>query len=836
MTEVLRQWDLLPREQLVLVDHVTAGAGDPANRLPVLQLLLSEEYQNLTLTWIGLYDGTDSSVVHGDRALLRSFAQERPHTHTITCDLDGHIPWQDALTAELRAGIGQSRDVRYRDGQRQLYRLQHVLFDAARQHYAPGLSLVLGGLGGIGRAASELLLRRRNQTVLVVGRTRHGAWQELTAIAEMTAGRVFFIEHDLVHDDVDELRRQVRDAERASGLVLSTIVQATGTDVRENPIQASTPRDYTRSIRENDRITRALETLAADRPGIQVIEIGSVNGSFGGSQVSAYAYRKGYELGRHERFAQLGISYINVQQTMWTDTGMSVGKKNLGFRKGYASISKAQGLQSLAMILDRGKPGLYYAGIDGRHRDVQSSLTMSSRRRLLAPDGGIVVLEERLPLYARGRQLALEDEHGDVVGRHRRGRLSIRAKRDAEPLRTSLAGTYDGGWRIDLETGREQYSGYQLDTREVAAVLRRHPSVRDCHVHHKWDEHDREQLVAFLVTDDAAAVQAHVREQLPLHLQPGRFVVVEELPRTRGGLADGTALERLAAGGPETSQARVAPRNDVELRLAGVWEQVLSLEPGRLGVDDSFFELGGNSLVATQLVSRIRGHFDVDLQVKDLFDFNTIAGLAAVVSAALAKRRPAIADDVRTAALAPSAERIPPIVPVDRSALDRLPLSFAQERLWFIHQLEPESPAYNIPGAVIIRGELDVRRLEQAYTFVIARHENLRTVFPSENGVPRQRILDPDFRLERIDLRRHGSRQARREAAREVCRAEAVRPFDLANGPLLRGTLIELAEEEHILLVNMHHVISDAWSIGLLIREVGLAMDALAQGRNPELP
>ncbi len=182
-------------------------------------------------------------------------------------------------------------------------------------------------------------------------------------------------------------------------------------------------------------------------------------------------------------------------------------------------------------------------------------------------------------------------------------------------------------------------------------------------------------------------------------------------------------------------------------------------------------------------------------------------------------------------------ERVPQILPIDRSALDRLPLSFAQERLWFINQLEPESAAYNIPAAVSIRSELDISLLEQAYNLVIARHENLRTVFPSEDGVPRQRILDRlDFRLERVDCSHHKTRQARREAARQVCRTEAALPFDLANGPLIRGTVIELAGQEHILLLNMHHIVSDAWSMGLLIKEVGLAMDALAQGKSLELP
>jgi acyl transferase domain-containing protein/acyl-CoA synthetase (AMP-forming)/AMP-acid ligase II len=681
LPRLLQQWDLLAREHLVLLDLVTAGAGGPASMLPVMQLLMQAEYEVLAVTWIALYEGADSCVVNGERALLKSFTQERPESHTVVCELDEHVPWQEALGREVQAGLRQSRDVRYRDGARFVYRLQHVLFDSAQQrsaagNHAAGLSIVLGGLGGIGRVASELLLRRENQHVLVTGRSepevRQVAWRDLVAVAEVMAGRVTYIEHDLINDDDDELCRQIRDIEKDSGLVLSTIVQAIGSNAREGSIQTNEPGDYTRSIRENDRVTRVLETLARDRPGIQVIEIGSVNGSFGGSQVSAYAYRKGYELGRLERFLRLGIAYTNIQQTMWTGTGMSAGKKNLGLRRGYMSIGRAQGMQSLAMIINHGKSGLYYTGIDGRHKEMQSYLTMSSRRRLITPDDGIPGLEQRLALFLRStselpnpltvgdlvgsRQLTLDDEHGDVVDQYRRGRLSIRSNRRAEPLRTSIVGKYDDGWRIDLEAGDERHSGYQFEAREIASVIRRLPEVLECHMIHRWDENDREELVACFVAEAgettliAAEVQAYVRQNLPLHLQPSRFVVVEELPRTRGGLVDSVALERMACG-HESVQARVAPRNEVESGLAAIWAQVLSLDPERIGVDDSFFELGGNSLLATQLVSRIRGHFQVELQVKNLFAFNTIAGIATIMKAVDEGCRPVMDNGVAAAEL-----------------------------------------------------------------------------------------------------------------------------------------------------------------------------------------
>ena len=626
--EELRQRKLLPRERVVLVDRRT-GNADPAGSLAILRTLMEPAYRDLTVTWIGIHEGRDSGLVHAESALLRSFAQERAHTHVVLCDADDRTPWRQILAIEVRAGLDQNRDVRYRGGERSVYRLQHVLFERPTESHAPGLSLVLGGLGGIGRAVCELLLRRGNQRVIVTGRSepalRQVAWRELEGIAEATAGQVIYLEHDLIHDPPDELCQQIRDIEQDSGLVLSTIVQATASEVAEGPIEAHQPRDYAKAIHENDRITRALEALGRGRPYVHVLEIGSVNGTFGGFHFSTYAYRKGHELGRHERLAALGILYTNVQQTMWAGVGLSAGRKNLGAGRGYMSISRTQGMQSLAMLMDRRKPGLYFVGLDGRHRDVHEQLTMSSRRRLVTPDHCIPALEERLaPLIAH---VTLEDEHGCVVDQYRPGRVTIRGQQ-----KTSLIGRYDFDGCIDLESAGVRHSGYQIDLAAIEAVIRRHDAVRDCRVLHRWEENGREQLIAFVVAPDARDVEASVRRQLPFYMQPGRFVVVEEIPLTRGGLLDRAALERMAVD-PESTQTRVAPRNDVERRLAAIWAQVLEVDPTRIGVEDNFFELGGNSLLATQLVSRIRGQFAVDLQVKDLFDRSTVAGIAGVMNA-----------------------------------------------------------------------------------------------------------------------------------------------------------------------------------------------------------
>ena len=182
-----------------------------------------------------------------------------------------------------------------------------------------------------------------------------------------------------------------------------------------------------------------------------------------------------------------------------------------------------------------------------------------------------------------------------------------------------------------------------------------------------------------------------------------------------------------------------------------------------------------------------------------------------------------------------SARKIPPIRPVDRTAMDCLPLSFSQERLWFISQLDTNNTSYSVPLAARIRGELDLDHVDQALNLIIARHENLRTIFPGVEGKAQQIILDHlDFKVERIDLSDHADEAERDQRARAICLHEAGIPFDLARGPLMRGKVIRLAPQEHVIMLNMHHIISDGWSMGVLLKELGTTIDALRQGRTPE--
>ncbi|HJY06022.1 MAG TPA: condensation domain-containing protein, partial [Bryobacteraceae bacterium] len=311
-------------------------------------------------------------------------------------------------------------------------------------------------------------------------------------------------------------------------------------------------------------------------------------------------------------------------------------------------------------------------------------------------------------------------------------------------------------------------------------------------------------------------LRAHLLRTLPEYMAPAAFVSLAAIPLSPNGKVDRRALARMDVA-IESGRKYLAPRNETENQLVGIWAEVLNLAPEKIGVDDNFFQLGGHSLLATRLISKIRSQMNVDLPLKALFESGSVAQLAQLIEKA-------------------EKSDIPPIQPVDRTEFDRLPLSFAQERLWFINQLEPDSPGYNIPGAATIQGELDIDQLEQAFNLIIGRHENMRTIFPSQEGLTHQQILDRvDFKLERIDLSHYTDKNARDNEAKQLCRTDAATPFDLASGPLIRGKVIKLAVDERVLMLNMHHIISDGWSLGVLMKELGLIMDAYREGRRPEL-
>ncbi|MBZ4423407.1 condensation domain-containing protein, partial [Myxococcus sp. RHSTA-1-4] len=336
--------------------------------------------------------------------------------------------------------------------------------------------------------------------------------------------------------------------------------------------------------------------------------------------------------------------------------------------------------------------------------------------------------------------------------------------------------------------------GFRIELGEIEAVLTAQPGVRQALVLVREDRPGDKRLVAYAVRDpgfalEAEALRAALKQRLPAHMVPSAFVVMDALPLNPNGKVDRKALP--APEAPASNTGYVAPRTPTEELLASLWAQVLGVE--QVGADDHFFELGGHSLLATQVISRIRVTFGVELPLRAVFESPTLAGLAQRITSLQGGGAPR--------------HQAPPLRPVSRDRA--LPLSFAQQRLWLIDQLEPGSAAYNMPTAVRLSGVLDIAALERALHALIERHESLRTTFAAQDGEAVQLIHAPaPFPLPLVDLSTLPADQ-REAGARRLATTEAAEPFDLARGPRLRATLLRLQDSEHVLLLTMHHIVSD---------------------------
>jgi amino acid adenylation domain-containing protein len=368
--------------------------------------------------------------------------------------------------------------------------------------------------------------------------------------------------------------------------------------------------------------------------------------------------------------------------------------------------------------------------------------------------------------------------------------------------------------RIDHQV---KIRGFRIELGEIETVLGRHPGVRELVVLAREDAPGEKRLVAYIVPEPenkptGGELRDYLQQKLPEYLVPSAFVILEALPLTPNGKVDRKRLPAPEQFSRASAGTFVAPRTPGEELLAGIWVDVLSIP--QVGINDDFFELGGHSLLATRLISRIRDAFQIELPLASIFDASTIASLAERIEAEKRGGQSLSA---------------PPLQPIPRE--EDLPLSFAQHRLWFLDQLAPGSNAYNIHAAVRLSGHLDAEALEQSVSEVVRRHEALRTTFANVAGRPVQ-VISPAtaLTLPRVDL------MALPESDREsellqLASAEAQRPFDLAAGPLFRATLVQMGAEEHAVLLTMHHIISDGWSIGVLIKEMASLYEAFSQGR-----
>jgi amino acid adenylation domain-containing protein len=406
------------------------------------------------------------------------------------------------------------------------------------------------------------------------------------------------------------------------------------------------------------------------------------------------------------------------------------------------------------------------------------------------------------------------------------GQPGARLYRSGDLARRRPDGDLEYLGRIDQQV---KVRGFRIELGEIEAALLRHPRVQEAVVTARRDDAGDPRLVAYLVVAGATAagdLRSHLRAALPEYMVPAAFIPLDRMPLTASGKVDRRALpapeEVRSAAGAETAFA--APRTRTERRLAEAWREVLRLE--RVGLDDDFFELGGHSLLVTQLASRIRAAFGIELPMASVFESPTLAGLAARIEA----RLPAEAEREPSAAVLP----VLPVLARDRP----LPLSFGQERLWFLDQLEPGSPLYNVPVSLRLRGRLNVPALVRAFREIVRRHEVLRTSFISREGGPVQVVAaeaEEALEIPLVDLRGLRGLRDLRELSR-LAQEEAQRPFDLARAPLLRLCLMRMDVEDHALLATIHHIVSDGWSLGVLIREVAALYAAYCAGRPSPLP
>lgn len=382
-------------------------------------------------------------------------------------------------------------------------------------------------------------------------------------------------------------------------------------------------------------------------------------------------------------------------------------------------------------------------------------------------------------------------------------------------------GTLEYLGRIDNQV---KVRGFRIELGEIEAVLSQHPALQQAVVVVREDQYDDKRLVAYVVikqSDISAISESSVKlhstlhnflvEKLPSYMIPSAFVLLESLPLTTNGKVDRKKLPAPDFTQLPSKEETSIPLTPIQEILIGIWEQVLGIE--QIGINDNFFELGGHSLLATRVISQIRSAFKVELPLRSLFEFPTISKLSQSIETATK------ADLGITSSSINSVTRERP-----------LPLSFAQARLWFIDQLDPGNSSYNLFAAVRLTGEFNLIILEQCLNEVIRRHEVLRTNFIEVNEQTVQ-VISPKLTLTIPVIKVQQEQQIKKLAI-----AEANKPFNLNKDPLLRLSFLEIDPAEGVLLLTMHHIISDGWSMGLLLQEITTLYQAFSLQKPSPLP
>ncbi|MEV8639375.1 amino acid adenylation domain-containing protein, partial [Streptosporangium sp. NPDC051023] len=414
-------------------------------------------------------------------------------------------------------------------------------------------------------------------------------------------------------------------------------------------------------------------------------------------------------------------------------------------------------------------------------------------------------------LYVGGRPLArgytgrpgttaqrfVPDPYGDAPG--------ARMYRTGDLVRLRADGNLEFLGRTDDQV---KIRGYRVEPAETQRVLENHPAVRQCAVLGQRDENGRTRLVGYAVAEaETEELVTFLAERLPEYLLPAHLVLLDRLPLTTGGKLDRAALPPVPR-----REDTVPPRTETELLLAGLWREVLGVD--HVGRDDDFFALGGDSLAALRITARLLSHFGKGLSPQTVFDTPVLADLAAQLDAG--RDRSSQTSNVTPQ---PDDEEQPATQPDEDEAVER-PLSLGQHALWLSEQWNPGAPLYNVPWVFRLRGALDIPLLEQCLNTLVERHEALRTVFPARLGEPAQTVLPAaPIRLEADDH------------SEETIMREARRPFDLEHGPLFRARLLREGDDGWALLIVVHHIVWDEWSLRIFEAELAELYAAASTGR-----
>jgi len=395
----------------------------------------------------------------------------------------------------------------------------------------------------------------------------------------------------------------------------------------------------------------------------------------------------------------------------------------------------------------------------------------------------------------------------------------------ARLYKTGDLGRYLPDGKIEF-IGRSDYQvkirGFRIELAEIEALLTQYSQVREAVVIARENENKDKQLIAYLVAKNSEIIDLNqlnsfLQDNLPNYMLPSHLVILEALPLTPNGKVNRQELPAPEELSQHKQGTIIPPRTPIEEVLVAIWVKILGIK--QVGITENFFELGGHSLLATQVISQIREAFKVELPLRSLFELPTVAELSQRLEIAL------------------KAGQDFAVLPIEKvTETENLPLSFAQQRLWFLDQLQPGSSAYNLSRAVRLQGDLNIAALEQSFNEIIRRHQALRTTFLGANGEPKQVIIpEVSISLPVVNLRNLSPEEREIETI-NWARKQSQYAFDLTIAPLLNILLLQLTEQEYILLFTIHHIVADGWSAGVIIQELAVLYESFCTGKSYELP